>query len=208
MLQTAARPGKPRPPLDGGHLSQASALFAFENSAWRPANAEAETLQARYGWIALRNGRLNFTHQATNGLFRARASEISGAQPGSHAAAKRMPIIIRDIDGVPVGVVLLFSEPAPPRPGASAGSSSLIFAVVLPGDRRRREQTIALVDLGNLTQAEGTLIHELLAGYTVQQIATRSQRSIPTVRWHIKNILGKLDVSRIDDLFRIAGLLP
>jgi DNA-binding CsgD family transcriptional regulator len=208
MLQTAARPGKSRPPLDAGHFSHASALFAFEDSAWRPANPEAETLQTRYGWIALRNGRLNFMHQATNDLFRARASQLSDPSSSSNTAPKRMPIIIRDIDGVPAGVVLLFSEPAPSQPGAPAASSSLIFAVVLPEDRRRREQTIALVDLGNLTQAEGTLIHELLAGYTVQQIALKSDRSIPTVRWHIKNILGKLGVSRIDDLFRIAGLLP
>ena len=84
----------------------------------------------------------------------------------------------------------------------------MIFAIIVPEARRRRDQASALVDFGGLTQTEGEWIAELLAGRSVHETALHIERSVSTVRLHIHNILRKIGVSRFDDLYRIAGFLP
>lgn len=193
-------------PLDKSLLSNAPAIFVYEQGSWRATNSEADAIANVYDWISLRNGRLTFAHATTDGQFRQRVSETVSNHEG--ATTRRVHLIIRDVEGVPVGAVLLFREHWPSILGATGINPTLIFAIIVPEERRRIDQTRALVDFGGLTQAEGELIADLLAGRTVQAIADRTARSISTVRWHIRNILGKLGISRIDDLYRIAGLLP
>lgn len=64
------------------------------------------------------------------------------------------------------------------------------------------------MDFGALTQTEGEWIAELLASRSVHETALHTERSVSTVRLHIHNILRKIGISRFDDLYRIAGLLP
>ena len=193
-------------PLDKSLLSNAPAIFFLEQGAWRAANADAEALPMKYEWLSLRNGRLVFANPATDKLFRQRVSEPDGNH--INPSTNRMPIIVRDKDWSPAGAILLFREHLQSVPGVTDTTPPLIFAIIVPEQRRRSDQTSALVDFGGLTMTEGELIADLLAGLTVHEIALQSERSVSTVRWHIKNILGKIGVSRLDDLYRIAGLLP
>jgi DNA-binding CsgD family transcriptional regulator len=94
------------------------------------------------------------------------------------------------------------------REPRSSPLAPVIFAEIIPEGKRRGEQARALVDMGGLTATEGELVEYLLGGQSVREIAAASQRSVATVRWHIRNIFGKLGISRIDDLYRIAGLVP
>ena len=60
-----------------------------------------------------------------------------------------------------------------------------------------------LVTLFGLTSAEAELALDLLAGQGIADIAERRQRSINTVRTHLRNLMGKTQVHRQTDLVRL-----
>jgi len=54
----------------------------------------------------------------------------------------------------------------------------------------------------DLTSAELDVLAELLSGQSLREIAKSSDRSYGTVRWHVRNILSKCQVSNQQNLLR------
>ncbi|MDE0332803.1 MAG: LuxR C-terminal-related transcriptional regulator [Nitrospinae bacterium] len=80
-----------------------------------------------------------------------------------------------------------------------------LLLVVDPESRTRVDPDIAGETL-DLTGTESLVAVLLAEGMSVRQIAVATSRKESTVRWHVKNILNKLGISRQADLVRL--LLP
>lgn len=191
------------PPIPGS-----PALFVWETGAWKQANEEARRLLETEDWISLRNGSLRFTDIISDRLFRARANSALSSETGAYFDGRRLPVIIRDADHTPAGVALVIRDTWPSLLGAVGVNRPLVFTIIVTEEGRRTAQVNAIAELGELTPAEVALVSHLLSGLTAQQISKKTGRSMPTVRWHIRNVLTKLEITRIDELYRIAGLLP
>ena len=184
------------------------ALFAREDGVWRALNVEANGLAHTYDWFRFWNGRINFTDPATDRAFQDRVARSLKADSPSPEGGHRHSLVVRGTDGRPSGMVLVFPDRGVSVFGAIGLARRLVYVVVIPEAQRRKEQARALIEMGDLTSAEGQLVHDLLAGRSVREVARDTDRSIATVRWHIRNIFAKLGVSRIDDLYRIAAMVP
>lgn len=66
------------------------------------------------------------------------------------------------------------------------------------------ERLMASLDL---THAEAEIAASLANGQSIQEIAEKTRRKVPTLRWHISNILRKADCTRQADLTRLVILL-
>jgi len=196
------------PSMDSTIIQVSPAIFSMENGTWRATNAEADALLLKHGWISLGRGKLAFQDKATDRTFNEKVEQVVDAIRAGKEARRRFPVVIRDPEGRPAGVALIVAEQGASVLGAMGLAKGKVFAVILLEEPRRLYQANALVDMGGLTQSEGDVVVRLLAGGSVSEIATETGRSVATVRWHIRNIFGKLGVSRIDDLHRIAGLIP
>jgi DNA-binding CsgD family transcriptional regulator len=196
------------PSMDSTIMQATPAVFVEEGGNWRASNAEADALLLKYDWMTLQRGKLLFRDRVTDRSFKARVQQVTQAIRSGNDTRRRFPVIVRDLEGRPSGVALIVAEAGTSLLGAMGLSKGKVFALILPEEPRRVYQANALVDMGGLTPSEGELLVNLLAGRSVSEIATSTGRSVATVRWHIRNIFGKLGVSRIDDLHRIAGLIP
>ena len=58
-----------------------------------------------------------------------------------------------------------------------------------------------------LTPTERTIFAAFVDGDDIQAIATRMDRSVETVRWHVRNLFTKLGVNSQADLARLGALL-
>ena len=59
-----------------------------------------------------------------------------------------------------------------------------------------------------LTPAQGRVVAALASGGTVASIATATHRTEAAVRWHIREALGRLGLSRQADLVRVVLSTP
>ena len=82
----------------------------------------------------------------------------------------------------------------------SQGVAALVL-VVDPQRRIRIDPSLVSDALG-LTAAEGRLAAMLAAGYSVRDVATTTDRTVATIRSHLKHIFGKQRISRQIELVR------
>ena len=151
---------------------------------------------------------MKFADLLSDRLFRARAASALSIESGDFYDGRRLPVILRDTDQAPAGVALVIRDSWPSLLGAVGVNRPLVFTIIVTEAGRRSAQVNAIAELGELTPAEVALVSHLLSGLTAQQIARKTARGMPTVRWHIRNVLTKLCITRIDELYRIAGMLP
>ncbi len=59
----------------------------------------------------------------------------------------------------------------------------------------------------NLTMAEAELAVALVNGSSIREVAERTQRKVPTLRWHLSNILRKTECADQADLVRTVLLM-
>jgi DNA-binding CsgD family transcriptional regulator len=83
-------------------------------------------------------------------------------------------------------------------------------AAVFVADPERgvRVQADVLQQLWGLTRAEAAIATRLAAGESVADIADALALGGGTVRWHVKNVLGKTRTSRQADLVRVITTGP
>ena len=82
---------------------------------------------------------------------------------------------------------------------------SALVLVVDPARRTRIDPALAEEVLG-LTEMESRVAVLLAEGMSVREVTAAMSRKESTIRWHVKNILNKLGLSRQTDLVRL--LLP
>ncbi len=77
-----------------------------------------------------------------------------------------------------------------------------VLVLVLDPERSPQIDRELMATALNLTPAESHLAAMLAAGYSLSEIAAATLRTEGTVRWHLKQIFGKLGVSRQAELVR------
>ena len=90
----------------------------------------------------------------------------------------------------------------PLRDGESGGIGALVL-VIDPASRLRLDAE-ALGALLGLTPAESYVAASLVEGRSAHAIAVETGRSVTTVKWHIRNIFAKHELSGQADLVRLA----
>lgn len=83
--------------------------------------------------------------------------------------------------------------------------AALVLVVDL-ADRARIHPDVVAATLG-LTPAESRVALDLAQGSTIREIAVATGRRPNTIRWHIKHIFGKLNLSRQVDLVQLVQSL-
>ena len=86
--------------------------------------------------------------------------------------------------------------------GRPSGVAALVL-VVDPASRGRIDPALVGAMLG-LTPAESQVAAMLAQGYTIRNIATATGRGEGTIRWHTKQIFGKLGISRQIELVQLV----
>lgn len=79
---------------------------------------------------------------------------------------------------------------------------SALIPIKPGGTQRQREAMGCFADRFKLTDTENRILLALLSGHAPRSIASQTDRSYGTVRWHIQNILEKCGVNSQKELFR------
>ena len=171
----------------------------------------------RRGRIVEMNDRARNLLRAGDGLFDERGflfartpednARLQGllkqALPPSKAQGVGGSTIVRRASALPL---LLHANPVDQQgTDSSVWPIAALVLIVDPESRTRIESDIAGAAL-DLTAAESRVAVLLAEGMNVRQIAAATDRKESTIRWHVKNILDKLGLSRQTDLVRL--LLP
>ena len=112
-------------------------------------------------------------------------------------------IMVRRASALPL--VLHVNPLGPQETDLRVWPVAALVLVVDPASRFRIDPDMAGATLG-LTEMESRVAVLLAEGMSVRKITTTTGRKESTIRWHVKNILTKLDLSRQADLVRL--LMP
>lgn len=182
---------------------------------------------ARYGVIQLdRRGRIVAANDRACDLLR-RADGLFDESGLLRAATPRQDAALQKLlaRALPrfggqgtVGAMMITRPAASPRlalhvsPVGGEGSdlrpvrTAAIVLVVDPADRARVDPRVVETTLG-LTPAESRVALLLAQGSSIQDIAIGTGRSSGTIRWHIKQIFSKVNVSRQLELVQMVQSL-
>lgn len=122
---------------------------------------------------------------------------VSQAGPGDQAAIIRVQH--------PGGALSLWLV-VQPVPEVDEGARMFLTSVRLRNDA-------SIVNVGrvmaalNLTMAEAELTVALVNGSSIREVAERTKRKVPTLRWHLSNILRKTECADQADLARTVLLM-
>ena len=86
---------------------------------------------------------------------------------------------------------------------ADPGLASFAALVVVDDPRKHAPDAAQLAETFDLTPAQARIAAALAAGETVRGVAATNHRSQATVRWHIRQMMGKLGCRRQVDLVRL-----
>lgn len=166
-------------------------------------NAKAAELLASRRVVARQGASLCFINPVLDEAFRTFESGSVGRQ-----ARARLKLLTGDEGGKRVLVEFSVAHDTHPsadhsRPGDGKGVLIVITFVDEGGAGRAR----AIEALGLLTPTEREILVALAGGHTVESLSRSQDRSIQTLRWHIKNIIAKTGSSSLTDAIRMASLL-
>jgi DNA-binding CsgD family transcriptional regulator len=82
-----------------------------------------------------------------------------------------------------------------------------VFIMLTPLNAVSAIRAGSIDSLARFTAVEKELLHALVDGRTIQQIARQTGRSEATLRWHVRNLLSKSGLRSLTDLIRFASLL-
>ena len=163
------------------------------------ANARARAILYDGDGLADRGGFLRARRAADEvklGRLLARVLPRSGGQAaGGSITVSRSPVLPPfALHANPVGV---------PHAGFGGGGVAALVLIVDPGAKPTIDPEQVAAALG-LTKAESRVAAALTEGATVRDIARDTYRAESTVRWQIKRVHAKLDISRQADLVRMV----
>jgi DNA-binding CsgD family transcriptional regulator len=171
------------------------------------ANQAAERVMRTSGILARSGGGLTFIDESANAALRslARAPRPVHAEPDR---PRQAAMELHDRNGE--GWMLQMVRMNPPRQDASAQLFSIdpgVFVMLTPLSTASAVRAGSIDSIATFTAMEKELLHALVDGQSIQQIASRTGRSEATLRWHVRNLLSKSGLKNMTDLIRFASLL-
>lgn len=91
--------------------------------------------------------------------------------------------------------------------GLQPCSASAVVVALTPFNAASQTREAMLNGFTDLTPTERTIFAAFVDGYDIASIAARLNRSVETVRWHVRNLFTKLGVNSQADLARLGALL-
>jgi DNA-binding CsgD family transcriptional regulator len=88
-----------------------------------------------------------------------------------------------------------------------ARSSAVVIVALTPFNGASQARETMLNGFTDLTPTERTIFAAFVDGHDIPAIAAKMQRSVETVRWHVRNLFTKLGVNSQADLARLGALL-
>ena len=98
----------------------------------------------------------------------------------------------------------------PPRLEITAQLFSIdpgVLVMLTPMNAAAALRAGSIDSIATFTPVEKELLHALVDGKTVQQIAADTGRTVATLRWHVRNLLTKTGMRNLTDLIRFASML-
>ncbi|MBN9507050.1 MAG: hypothetical protein J0I69_13600 [Altererythrobacter sp.] len=143
--------------------------------------------------VALRQGHFTVTDLAVlRGIRQAVANTVN-----RHANARATFLASRPSGKAPWRIMVL--------PSVDVGHCCLLLS---PSERDAARQASWMRESYSLTRAETGIGLQLLAGWTVEDIASTRSTSVATVRTHVRHILEKTGAHRIAGFIALFGSLP
>jgi DNA-binding CsgD family transcriptional regulator len=179
--------------------------------------------------MVVQQGRLTYANQAAERVLKASAIVTrSGAglrfmdesannamkelarlrRPGEATAARQVAMEIHDDAGEAWMLqVVRLNPPAEDLVARLFGVSPGVFVMLSPLSSASALRAGAISSIASFTAVETEILHALVDGKTMRQIASESGRSEATIRWHVRNLLSKSGSKSTTDLIRFASLL-
>jgi DNA-binding NarL/FixJ family response regulator len=168
------------------------------------ANASAERVLCASGLVARSGAGLAFCNENANAALRS----LTRLSQHDTRRARQTAMELHDADGEEW--MLQMVRMNPPRQDVSAQLFSIdpgIFIMLTPLSAASAVRTGSIDSIATFTAMEKELLHALVDGQSIQQIASRTGRSEATLRWHVRNLLSKSGLKNMTDLIRFASLL-
>ena len=191
------------------HLWEHSELpvIVVQQGSLSYANTCAERVLSQSGIVARSGAGLLFADDSVNVALR-KLTRHDAQVAGDASRVRQAAVQVDDGKGESWMVQLVRLEP--PRQDITARLFSVdpgVFIMLTPLNSVATLRAGSIDSLAKFTPVEKELLHALVDGRTIQQIALQTGRSEATLRWHERNLLSKSGVRSLTDLIRIASLL-
>jgi DNA-binding CsgD family transcriptional regulator len=170
-------------------LSPVSILFTRQRVVERN-NAAATALIADGRPISMSGGRLRFDDMRAHAAF----EQMSRAEQQSTAQA--YAFVVEGAGGRTFIAQLSQSR-----------ASGAVIVALTPFNGASQTREAMLNGFTDLTPTERSIFAAFVDGHDIPAIAAKMQRSVETVRWHVRNLFTKLGVNSQADLARLGALL-
>lgn len=179
------------------------ALFVTRQKVVEHTNEAAAELVERQGLLRLVGRSLRFEDVRVAAAF----DELS--KPNlRRTAAKGLAFVVSEGQGTSWLVQLSRQQTNVASPLLSDAASSTLVVVALTPLNGTASSRGALIDgFVDLTATERAVLAAFVDGKDIAAIAGEMQRSIETVRWHVRNLFAKLGVNSQAELTRLGSLL-
>jgi DNA-binding CsgD family transcriptional regulator len=159
----------------------------------RSNTAAASLLEARRP-VALVAGRLRFEDTRAQAAFEALS------RPDQPDARRTYAFVVEGEGGRTFIAQLSLAR-------ADAAGMSAVVVALTPFSGASQSREAMLRGFTELTPTERAIFAAFVDGDDIQTIAQRMDRSVETVRWHVRNLFTKLGVNSQADLARLGALL-
>jgi DNA-binding CsgD family transcriptional regulator len=160
----------------------------------RSNTAAAALLEARRP-IAVAAGRLRFEDSRAQVAFEA----LSRADQQSDAR-RTYAFVVEGLEGRTFIAQLSLARPA-------NDTAAAVVVALTPFSGASQSREAMLSGFTELTPTERAIFAAFVDGDDIAAIANRMDRSVETVRWHVRNLFTKLGVNSQADLARLGALL-
>lgn len=171
------------------------------------ANPAAERLLCLSRIVARSGAGLLFAADEANAALRSLARH-ERASAGEAPGLRQTAMQLHDPSGERWTLQLVRLNP--PRQDLATRLFSIdpgVFVMLTPMNAASVMRAGSIGSIARFTAVEKQLLHDLIDGRTIQQIASLTGRSEDTLRWHVRNLLSKSGLSSMTELIRFASLL-
>ena len=208
-LQLAVRLGmdQSKRSLSAVWESSQEAAFLLQGGSMTYANAVGQKMLQRSAVVARSGRSLRFHSEDANAALRS-LSRTDMRRATIHTAPRHASTLIQDPGGESWMVqIVRLAPPAQSIVHDLLGMDPGTFVLLSPLNRLSEARTGSLEGLSWMTATEREILRHLMDGRTIEQIASSTNRSAATIRWHVRNMLTKSNLRNLSDLCRFAALL-
>lgn len=176
------------------------AIIVARQRAIERANASAVALLASGRPIGTSSGKLRFEDSRAHAAF-----DLLSRSDAQTNGGRSFAFVV---EGAGDGTWIVQLSHARLAPGASgAAQPQAVLVALTPFNAASQTRETMLNGFTDLTPTERTIFAAFVDGQDVASIAQRLNRSVETVRWHVRNLFTKLGVNSQADLARLGALL-